>query len=125
MKLVLSVQPGTFAVCKLEAGSEIPAWVRASSFLSISRTTDELSIVCDCGLVPEGVKNVGPWRAFKVEGPLDFALTGIVSSISSGLAEAGIPIFVVSTFDTDYILVRLNDFERSRQVLGKAFTVKE
>lgn len=124
MKLVLFVQPGTFAICRLDPASEIPGWVHASSFLSITRTSDELSIVCDHERVPAGVKSVGDWAAFKVEGPLDFSLTGIVASISTVLAEHQIPIFVVSTFDTDYILVRRRDFDRANEVLGSAFTVR-
>ncbi|MBL7850852.1 MAG: ACT domain-containing protein [Cyclobacteriaceae bacterium] len=122
-KLTLSVHPGALAICRLDPGSEIPAWARDSSFFSITRTADELSIVCDAALVPEGVKRVSAWRAFKVEGPLDFSLTGIVSSISGVLAANQVPLFVISTYDTDYILVQEGDFLRAKEVLGRAFQV--
>lgn len=124
MKLILSVQPGTFAICRLEAGSEIPGWAHTSSFLSITRTSEELSVVCDQDLVPAGVKAARDWAAFKVEGPLDFSLTGIVASIATVLAAQQIPIFVISTFDTDYILVQRKDFDRAKVVLEGVFTVR-
>ena len=124
MNLILSVLPGTFAICRMEAGSETPEWVHASSFLSVTRTSEELSVVCDQDLVPEGVKAARDWAAFKVEGPLDFSLTGIVASIATVLAAQQIPIFVISTFDTDYILVQRRDFDRAKVVLGGVFTVR-
>lgn len=79
--------------------------MQSAAIWSITRTPDELSIVCPVDVVPTGVRREGPFGAFMVEGPLDFALTGILSRLSGPLASAGIPIFVVSTFDTDYILV--------------------
>jgi len=72
---------------------------------SITRTPDEFSVVCQADVVPAGVQREGPFAGFMVEGPLDFALTGILSRLSRHLADADIPIFVVSTFDTDYILI--------------------
>lgn len=80
--------------------------------------------MCDQDLVPEGVKAARDWAAFKVEGPLDFSLTGIVASIATVLAAQKIPIFVISTFDTDYILVQRKDFDRAKVVLGGVFTVR-
>lgn len=76
------------------------------TFCSITRTNEELSIVCAENVVPQEVKQVTGWRAFKVEGPLDFALTGILASIADPLAKAGISIFALSTYHTDYVLVQ-------------------
>lgn len=122
--LNLSILPQALTICQLDKNSEIPSWLNASLFFNVSRTADELSIVCDQHLVPTGVKKIDHWRAFKVEGPLDFSLTGIVASISTALADGGISIFVVSTFDTDYILVQEKDLERAKSVLGKAFSLQ-
>ena len=123
MQLTLSLLPSTLAVCRLDGESEFPAWAQSSSFLNIARTSDELSVVCDQSLVPDGVKMVAGWRAFKVEGPLDFSLTGIVSSISAVLADNKISIFVVSTFDTDYILVQEKNLAKTKEVLGNHFVL--
>lgn len=123
-KLKLSILSNTLAICQLEPGSEIPSWVHASSFFSINRTPEELSIVCDQALVPPVVKRQENWRAFKVEGPLDFSLTGIVASISKVLADSRIPIFVISTYDTDYILVQMTHFDQAATVLRSSFTLE-
>ncbi len=80
---------------------------------SITRTHDELSVICDPSRVPDGIQREGPFSAFVVEGPLDFALTGIVSSLTTPLAEAGVPVLVMATFDTDYLLVRATDVPRA------------
>lgn len=112
--------PSIFAVCRFEPTSEIPAWVTNSRFFSITRTTDELSIVCEQPLVPIGVKSENDWRAFKVVGSLDFSLTGILASIAQPLAEAKISIFAISSFDTDFVLVKSADWVRAHEVLQTA-----
>jgi uncharacterized protein len=99
--------------------------VLKSSFFSVSKTDDELSVVCDQSLVPDDVKKVDNWRAFKVEGPLNFSLTGIISSLSKPLAENKIPIFVISTYDTDYLLVESKYFIKAKEVLIKICSIKE
>lgn len=114
----LSALAPTLAVCRLDAKASIPEWATRGVFFSVSRTDEELSVVCEEALVPEGIQCEKNWRALKVAGPLDFALTGILASIASPLAEAGISLFAVSTFDTDYILVKSQDFERASTVLG-------
>ena len=76
------------------------------AFSSITRTSEELSIVCAESLVPKGVKHEAGWRLFKVDGPLDFALTGVLASVVAPLAQAGISIFSIATFNTDYVLVK-------------------
>src|SRR5689334_17000561 len=106
MPLTLSVLPGDFAVVRLGPTDPLPAWATTSSFFSITRTADELSIVAPESAVPAGVRSETGWRALKLHGPFDFALTGVLSSVLAPLADAKISIFAVSTFDTDYVLVR-------------------
>ena len=119
--LALAVVEGRLAVCRLEAGSAIPAWVDdAGAFICITRTPDELSIVCASDAVPDGVPMEGPWRAFRVRGPLVMTLIGVVAALANPLADAGIPIFAISTFDTDYILVHEPDFEAAKSALTAA-----
>lgn len=105
--LVLDLLPGTFAVSRLDPGAALPGWAdRAGSPLtSWTRTADECSVVCPAELVPGGVRAERGWHAFRVEGPLPFELTGVLASIAGPLAGAGVNLFAVSTFDTDYVLV--------------------
>lgn len=93
-------------VCRLAADSPLPAWIAGPGFVSITRTSDELSIVVPLDRVPADIPAVGAWRALKVQGPLDFALTGILAALTTPLAEAGISLFAIATYDTDYVLVR-------------------
>lgn len=109
--LSLSVEPDVLAVARLESSNAIPEWAMRSSFFSISKTSDELSIVCREDDVPSYVKCEKSWIAIKVKGPLDFALTGVLSSLAEPLARAGVSIFAVSTFDTDYVLVKQDKIE--------------
>jgi hypothetical protein len=118
--LTLTVLNDTFAVCRLEPRYAIPAWAVSSAFSSITRTPDELSVVCRQSDVPAGVACENDWRCLQVQGPLDFELTGILASLASTLAKAGVSIFAVSTFDTDYILVKQNDLLRAIQSLSEA-----
>jgi len=117
MSLNLSLLPGTFMICRLGAESIIPDWANAGGLTSITRTSDELSIVCAEANVPEGVKSDRGWRCFKVEGPLDLSLTGVLASLANPLAEARINIFALSTFDTDYLLVKEDKASRAAEVL--------
>lgn len=109
--LILTLVPVRLAVCRLAAGEPIPAWAVLGSFFSITRTADELSIVCPERLAPVDVQAERGWRALKVAGPLDFALTGILSGLSGALAKAGISLFAISTYDTDFVLVRAADLD--------------
>jgi hypothetical protein len=99
------------AIVRAEPSARAEPWMLEGRFASVTRTPDELSVVCETHLVPAGLKSQGPFAAFMVDGPLDFALTGIVSRLSVALADAGVPLFVISTFDTDYVLVRLEHAE--------------
>ena len=118
MKLTLKTMPGRLAVSRLAPGSELPAWAASGPFRSISWTPEELSIVCDESSVPPDVRSERGWRGLMVVGPLDFALTGILLTIAGPLAQAGISIFSVSTFDTDYVLVKEEHLTEARKALA-------
>ncbi len=120
MTIALSILPDTFAICRLDPAAPIPSWVTTRDFVSITRTRDELSIVCAQRDVPADIQCERGWRALKVEGKLNFALTGILVSLVAPLADAGISIFAISTFDTDYLLVKETDLPRAVQVLSAA-----
>ena len=120
MDLILSVLPDTYAICRLSSDAAIPAWSSDSPFYSITRTPDELSILCQAEFVPVEVKAERDWRVLQVEGPLDFSLTGVIASLSTPLAKAYISIFVISTYDTDYILVKTENINEAVLVLKAA-----
>lgn len=98
----LTLLPETYAIWKLPATAPLPH----VPFFAAIRTGDELSLVTEDALAPSGVPCERGWRALKVSGPLDFSLTGILAALTVPLADANIPIFALSTFDTDYILVK-------------------
>ncbi len=119
----LSVLAGEFSILRFAADSALPPGLWSGEFATVSRTADELSVVVETRLVPSGspaAKIESGFRALKVEGPLDFALTGILAKMAVPLAGAKISIFAISTFDTDYVLVRASDLARTKQVLVKA-----
>jgi hypothetical protein len=123
-KLTLSILPNLLAICQFAPGTKLPSWVFKSSFFSVTKTDEEMSVVCDQSLVPPDVIRSDKWRAFKVEGPLDFSLTGIISSLVKPLAENKIPIFVISTYGTDYLLVEITYFINAKEVLKQICSVK-
>ncbi|MFO7776725.1 MAG: ACT domain-containing protein [Nitriliruptoraceae bacterium] len=106
MELELSMTRS--AICRLGPDDAIPGWaeVGTGELLSVTRTPAELSIVVAEELVPTDVRSEGGWRALSVVGPLPFSLTGVLASLAAPLAAAEVPIFVVSTFDTDWLLLR-------------------
>ncbi|AJH00305.1 amino acid-binding protein [Clostridium beijerinckii] len=108
-----------YGVCRLNNNESIPEWIKNSDFFSITKTCDELSIVCLEKDMPDEVKCEKEWRILKVEGQLDFSLVGILSSISTILAKSGIGIFAISTYDTDYILVKEKDVDNAMKALIK------
>ena len=113
--LNLTVLQDEFSVWRLAADAPLPS-IEAGGLLSITRTDDELSIVSSSD-VPAGVTAETGWRCLRVEGPLSFDLTGVLANLSAPLARAGIPIFVVSTYDTDYVLVKAVDLDRACSAL--------
>ena len=117
----LILEKDRLTVCQLAADAPVPAWVSdTAGFSSITRTREELSIVCPENVVPAEVKQVSGWRMFKVEGPLDFGLTGVLASVAAPLAEAGISIFSIATFNTDYVLVKEAKVAEAVKVLQAA-----
>ena len=106
MPLTLTFLGERLAIARFAPSAPLPSWLPASGFTSVTRTADELSIVCAETSVPQDATAERGWRAFRVEGPLDFALTGILASVVAPLAEARIPVFAIATYDTDYVLVR-------------------
>ncbi len=118
-KLTISILPEKFGVCHFNKNSHIPIWATGeTSFTSITLTRDELSIICPQNKIPAGVMFENDWRAFKVKGPLGFTLTGVVSSLSTPLAEAKISILYVSTYETDYLFVEDKNLEQAREILN-------
>ena len=101
----LSLMPGSYAVCRLDSQAPPPTWAMKGAFCSVTRTADELSIVCAESDVADGILYEPGWRMFKLEGPFDFTLVGVLLAVIQPLAEKGVSIFAVSTYDTDYVLV--------------------
>lgn len=102
----LSVLGGVLAICRLKADEPLPGWFADSGPLAaVTRTADELSIICSDDAVPDGVRVERGWRALKAHGPFAFTLTGVLASLLVPLDKADVPILAVSTFDTDYVLV--------------------
>jgi hypothetical protein len=114
--LRLSVRPETFAICRLNPDAAIPDWA-SGSFLSITRTEEELSIVCPEAKTPANLNRQSGWRCLKVHGPLDSSATGVLSSLAAPLARAGISVFAISTYDTDYLLVKQEALDQALSVL--------
>ncbi len=123
-KLTSSILPEKLGICHLAANSPIPLWATEASFSSITKTSGELSIICAQEKIPAGVLFEKDWRDFKVEGPLGFVSTGIVSSLSKPLADAGISILYISTYETDHVLVEEKNLEKAKEILGTFCEIK-
>jgi uncharacterized protein len=111
------------AICRLAPENAVPDWALGDEILCVMRTRDELSIVCHEGRVAldhEGVLVERGWAALRLEGPFPFAMTGVLSSFIEPLAQAGIPIFAISTYDTDYVLIKQQNVEPALTALGMA-----
>ncbi|OGP51944.1 MAG: amino acid-binding protein [Deltaproteobacteria bacterium RBG_13_51_10] len=119
LKLTLSILPETLVICQMDKDARIPDWLLAGTFYSITKTAEELSVVCPQTNVPEGIKKDEGWRCLKVEGPLDFSTTGILASLTMPLAKEGISVFAVSTYNTDYLLVKEQHLGKAVQVLSQ------
>jgi len=117
MNLTLKTIPGAFAVCRFPTATEVPHWFHPGGFASVSWSDEELSIVCDESQVPEDVQCERGWHCLMLQGPFAFELTGVLLKVLQPLAAAKIGIFAVSTFDTDYVLVKDHAFEQAKRVL--------
>jgi hypothetical protein len=118
--LTLILIEDTFAICRLKSDDPLPNWVTTDSFFSITRTPDELSIVCRQDTVPQGMKCEAGWRCLRIAGMMPFSLTGVLASLVTPLAEAAISVFAISTFDTDYLLVKESGLDHALNVLREA-----
>jgi len=116
-RLALSVLPDQLGVCRLGPDDAFPDWVFDSPFFSITRTPEELSVVCIEGIIPPGCRCEMAWRCLKVRGPLAFNQTGVLAALTVPLAKAGISVFSLSTYDTDYLLVKDHDLDKAIMVL--------
>ncbi len=122
--LTLRLLPEEYAVCRMDANAPIPAWAMLphTHFASTTRTADELSVVVPMRNIPVSADEdpdilvEGDYRAFMVQGPLDFSLTGILASLTVLLANAEIPVFAISTYDTDYLFVEKHDAQKAMRL---------
>jgi hypothetical protein len=119
-RLELTVSGERLGICRLEAREPVPVWADGPGFVSVTRTSEELSVVAPESEIPEGIRCERGWRAVSVKGPLDFATTGVMAALAAPLAAAGISLFAVSTFDTDYLLVRESELSEAIQALRGA-----
>lgn len=119
-RLTLLPLTDTFAICRLNPDLPVPAWA-VGEFISVTRTAEELSIVCSEGAVPDAVKCERNWHAWRLAGTFDLnTATGVLASVTGPLAEAKIGLFAISTFDTDYLLVKGENVARAAEVLRRA-----
>ncbi|MBN1427979.1 MAG: ACT domain-containing protein [Anaerolineae bacterium] len=117
-KLKLTLIPELFAICRFHRDEPLPGEVLAAQFYSVTRTCDELSIICPQDCVPTGTRCETGWRVLKFEGPFEFSLVGILHSVTAPLAKAQVSIFALSTYDTDYVLVKETQLETAISVLS-------
>jgi len=115
----LTTTPWQLAICKL-SDMVIPEWARASGFVCFTRTPQEFSLVCEAECVPDQVLAERGWRSITVVGPLDFSMVGIIAGMTHILAAARISVFVISTYNTDYLLVKADRLEAAADVLKSA-----
>ena len=118
--VTLTLLPGDYAICRLAPDAADPPWARESHVSVIARAADELSVLCSSEKVPAGTQCEPGWRLFKFQGPFAFTQTGILAAVLNPLAEAAVGILAVSTFDTDYVLVKDTNLSRAQDVLVAA-----
>jgi hypothetical protein len=120
-KLTVDVRPGVYAVARLAADAPMPArLLDQPGFVSLIRTPDELSVVCAADVAPAAGRVESGWRLLTVRGPFEFTLTGIMAALAGALAAAGVPLFALSTFDTDHLLVKDDDLDRATAALRES-----
>ena len=117
-ELVLSTLDGFFAICKFNPQTKIPNWALKGEFYSITRTSEELSILCPQKIIPSEITSVGRWRGLKIEGPFKFTEIGILNSITTPLASVNISLLSISTFDTDYVFIQDDQFKDALLILA-------
>ena len=118
--VALTVLPAEFGICRLDSSAEIPSWIAGCSTYFLAKTPDELSVLCPVRFIPKAISVSGGWRCMRVHGPMDFDQIGVLSSLTGPLAEAGISILAISTYNTDYLLVKMEMLQKAINVLEKA-----
>lgn len=119
--LAFMIHRGPYAVCQVSAAEPAPDWAMRGTLWSVSRTPSELSVICEQRHVPEGVRAQGGWAAIELSGKFPFEMTGVLAAVAGPLAEAGVPVFAMSTYDTDWVLVpaeKLADAVRALRAAG-------
>ncbi len=119
-KLALSLLPHTYAVCQLHPDKHIPYWALLGDFVSLTRTHEELSIVCQQDNVPGEIEAERGWRCLQVQGAFDFSVAGVHVSLAIPLAEANISVLAIATYATDYLLIKEENVEQALHVLEQA-----
>lgn len=118
MKLKLTILPKVYSICRLDHNAALPHWLAREEFFSVTRTNEELSIVSEQhNNMNEDTICSRNWKILKIEGPLDLSLIGLIAEVSGIFKDAGIPIFTLSTYDTDYILVKQEDLKTGIRAL--------
>jgi hypothetical protein len=125
-RIILQICKELLAVCKLLPAKGLPGWVQFGSdeFLSVTQTSEELSIVCSQDMVPQDVKAERGWHLIRIKGQLDFSLVGILKRVISPLSDNGISIYTISTYDTDYVLIKDEQFDRAITLLSEHFSIE-
>jgi hypothetical protein len=111
--------PGRYSILRLAPDAPIPDWATKGDFTSVSRTPEELSIVCPADNVPKDIDSGSPWICLKLEGPFPFSQTGVLLSFIEPLSNNRIPIFAISTYDTDYVLIQEEFVDITQRVLSE------
>ena len=119
-RFVLDVLPEPLAICRLAPDAPLPAWAIAGAFFTVSRTTDELSVVCAAARVPAGIQASRGWRALRLRGPFAMNAVGVLLSVIEPLAAAGVSVMPIATYETDYVLVPEDLLAQATEALGRA-----
>lgn len=118
--LTLLAVPGEFAVCRLSPTVPVPVWADSGVFSSVTRTPEELSVICPAAQVPPGIKHEAGWRLLKFQGPFNFGAVGVMASVTAPLAAARVSLLAVATFDTDYVLCKAGQLDTAFTALRAA-----
>ncbi len=117
MKLKIKILPGDYTIFKLPAGSKLPDWVDKTRFYSMTDTGEETSVICSGEGTPENFPHQCSMKIFKIDAEIDFSLTGVINSVTAPLAAKKIPLFSISTFNTDYFFIKMEHAERAVEAL--------
>ncbi|MEI7990176.1 MAG: ACT domain-containing protein [Chloroflexota bacterium] len=119
-KFTLTLYPLSMSICRMPPNAPFPQWVKGIQIIFISHTPDELCVICPEVVLPKGIPGERNWRLLRIEAIFDFSEVGVLYTISKAFADANVSILTISTFDTDYFLIRDKDLERALAALYKA-----